>query len=111
LLNNVDSVDADDGYPKEIEDPLKDSMILDFGHEINNPNSVIMINAPFVKDAWQDAVPIFLEHYRKNGEFSMGGLPFSEMRETMSKLLYGISDGSLRINNVAHKVKNSTMEQ
>ena len=111
LLNNVDSVDADKGDLKEIVDPLKDSMILDFGHEINNPNSIIMFNAPLIEDAWKDAVPILLEYYRKHGEFSLGGLPFSEMRGTMPKLLNGISDGSQRINKVTHKLKNVVIEQ
>jgi hypothetical protein len=86
-------------------------MILDFGYEINNPNSIIMFNAPLIEDAWQDIVPILLKHYRKHGEFSVGGLPFSEMRKTMPKLLNGISDGSQRINKVAHKLKNVAMEQ
>lgn len=110
LLNDVELVDTDDVDPKEVEDPLKDSMILDFGHEINNPNSIIMFNAPLIEDAWQDAFPILLEYYKKHGEFSLGGLPFSEMRETMPKLLFGISNGSHRINEVAHKLKNAALE-
>jgi PAS domain S-box-containing protein len=75
-------------------------------HEINNPNDFIMHNAQLVTEAWQDAFPILAEYYRQYGEFSLGGIPFSEMHEVIPRLLLGITDGSVRIKNIVDTMKN-----
>ena len=74
-------------------------------HEINNPNNFIMFNAPLISEAWQDAIKILSEYYRVNGEFALGGIPFSEMREVIPRLLSGITDGSRRIKNIVDNLK------
>jgi predicted glycosyltransferase len=81
------------------------TMLPDYEHEINNPNSVITFNAPLIGEVWKDVIPILLEHYRKNGEFFVGGVPFSEMCDTMPKLIGGILDGSKRIKDVVNQLK------
>ncbi len=74
-------------------------------HEINNPNNFIMFNSQLLLDAWKDTVQILEEHYRKNGEFTLGGLSFTEMRGAVPKLLFGITDGSQRIKNIVDNLK------
>lgn len=75
-------------------------------HEINNPNNFIMLNAPILKDAWASALPILDEYYRDNGDFLIGGMPFSELREQMPKLLTGVSQGAERIKQIVANLKN-----
>ena len=74
-------------------------------HEINNPNNFIMLNAPILRDAWQSALPILEEYYRESGDFLMGGMPYSEMREQMPKLLSGVSQGAERIKQIVANLK------
>lgn len=74
-------------------------------HEINNPNNLVMFNAPMIGAAWRDAVGILDERRRENGDFSLGGLPFSEMRDVVPKLIAGVSDASQRIKAIVGDLK------
>jgi C4-dicarboxylate-specific signal transduction histidine kinase len=75
-------------------------------HEVNNPNNLVMFNAPMILSAWADAVPVLDAYSRENGDFSLGGLPYSEMREVVPKLAVGISDASSRIKAIVSDLKN-----
>jgi len=75
-------------------------------HEINNPNNLVMFNAPLIVSAWEDAVPVLDAYYRDNGDFSLGGLPYSEMKEVVPKMAAGISDASARIKSIVENLKN-----
>jgi PAS domain S-box-containing protein len=74
-------------------------------HEINNPNNFIMLNAPLLREAWDNALPILEEYYRENGDFLMGGMMYSEMREQMPKLLSGVAQGAERIKQIVTNLK------
>lgn len=74
-------------------------------HEINNPNNFILFNSTLLTDAWTDTVKILEGYYRENGDFSMGGLPFSEMKDVIPELLSGISEGSRRIKGIVDSLK------
>lgn len=74
-------------------------------HEINNPNNFILFNSTLLADAWKDAAKILDGYYLENGDFSMGGLPFSEMKEVLPELLSGITEGSRRIRRIVDNLK------
>jgi len=74
-------------------------------HEVNNPNNLIMFNAPMILSAWKDAVPLLDAYSLENGDFPLGGLPYSEMREVVPKLTKGISEASLRIKSIVSDLK------
>jgi signal transduction histidine kinase len=74
-------------------------------HEVNNPNNLIMFNAPMILSAWDDAVPVLEAYFRENGDFSLGGLPYPEMREVVPRLARGISGASLRIKGIVGNLK------
>ena len=74
-------------------------------HEVNNPNNLVMFNVPMILSAWEDAVPVLDAFFRENGDFSLGGLPYSEMREVVPRLATGISDASARIKAIVENLK------
>jgi PAS domain S-box-containing protein len=74
-------------------------------HEINNPNNFIMLNAPILKDAWESALPILEEYYRENGDYLMGGIKYSDMRQHIPQLLAGMSQGAERIKQIVASLK------
>ena len=82
------------------------TMVSGVAHEINNPNNLIMFNAPMIRAAWKDADKVLEEYFRKQGDFSLGGLPYSEMCKVVPKLLDGVSDSSVRIRAIVEKLKN-----
>jgi PAS domain S-box-containing protein len=81
------------------------TMVSGVAHEINNPNNLIMFNAPMIKAAWADADKILEEYRRENGDFSLGGLPYSEMRKVVPRLIAGLSESSVRIRTIVEKLK------
>ncbi len=80
-------------------------MVSSIVHEINNPNNFVMFNTQLISEAWQDALNILNEYHQNNGEFFLGGLPYSEMHENIPRLLTGISEGCRRINNIVGNLK------
>ncbi|HEX9204907.1 MAG TPA: PAS domain S-box protein [Candidatus Deferrimicrobiaceae bacterium] len=79
-------------------------------HEVNNPNNLIMFNAPMILSAWKDAKPVLDAHFRENGDFPLGGLPYSEMREVVHRLAEGISGASARIKGIVANLKDFTRQ-
>lgn len=74
-------------------------------HEINNPNSIAMLNAPMLTRAWQDVSPILDEYYKENGEFIVAGLDYSEMRHQIPQLFSELIDSGKRIKNIVKDLK------
>jgi len=74
-------------------------------HEINNPNNLIMNNAQLLTAGWEDGHKVLREYYRENGDFLLGGIPFSELDDQTPQLLAGILDGSRRINQIVGSLK------
>jgi PAS domain S-box-containing protein len=81
------------------------TIVSSVAHEVNNPNNLVMFNAPLILSAWDDAVPVLDAFFRENGDFSLGGLSYSEMREVVPRLAAGISDASARIKAIVENLK------
>ncbi len=75
-------------------------------HEINSPNNFIMLNTPILWKAWEDIKPIIEKYYKNHGDFSLAGLPYSDMREEIPLLFSGISEGTKRIRQIVQDLKN-----
>ncbi len=82
------------------------TLVSGVAHEINNPNNFIMLNSPILKEAWENAMPILEKYYEENGDFLLGGMPFTQMRDNIPALFSGISDGSKRIKRIVDDLKN-----
>jgi PAS domain S-box-containing protein len=82
------------------------TLVSGVAHEVNNPNNFIMINSPILKEAWENAMPILEKYYEENGDFILGGMQYTEMRENIPTLFTGISDGAKRIKQIVADLKN-----
>ena len=82
------------------------TLVSSMAHEINNPNNFIMLNTPLLQEAWENSKPILEEYYEKNGDFIMGGMRYTEMRENIPVLFSGIVDGSKRIKQIVEDLRN-----
>lgn len=74
-------------------------------HEINNPNSFMTINLPFIHEVWQSITPILEDYYDENGDFLAGGLEYSSLREELPNLLSRMQDGASRIKGIVNNLK------
>jgi polar amino acid transport system substrate-binding protein len=74
-------------------------------HEINNPNGYILLNMPVLKDVYRDATELFEERYRERGDFQVGGLRWSAMREELPGMLDEMLEGARRIKRIVEDLK------
>jgi signal transduction histidine kinase len=74
-------------------------------HEINNPNNSIYYNSCLIQDSWNDILPILEEYKEDNGDFSMGGLPFSETRDKIIYACASTIDHTSRIKKIVANLK------
>jgi len=80
-------------------------------HEINNPNNFITLNTPLLKDAWRSIEPILEKYFHENGNYDLGGLPYSEMCVEIPKLFSGIEEGSRRIQQIVDGLKDFSRQE
>ncbi len=81
------------------------TLVTGVAHEINNPNNFIMLNAPVLLDVFESIRPILERYYQESGDYIVGGLPYSEMRENIIPLLSGIFEGARRIQSIVSGLK------
>jgi len=80
-------------------------LVAGVAHEINNPNSIAMLNAAMLSRAWENARPILEEYSRENGDFLVAGLPYSEMRAEAPRLFAELEESGRRIKNIVSDLK------
>ncbi len=74
-------------------------------HEINNPNGLILLDVQLLTDVLQDAEPLFEEHSRRHGEFTLGSLRYSRLREAIPRMMSEMLDASRRVKRIVEDLK------
>ncbi len=74
-------------------------------HEINNPTSFIMLNGKIFSKVWKDVQPILEKYYEEEGDFTLGGIPFSRAYDKIEQLIHGVSEGAVRIEKIVRSLK------
>ncbi len=74
-------------------------------HEINNPTGLIMLNLPLLTRAWNAALPVLDQHYRDHGDYPLGWLNYSRMREEIPRMLEEMDEGGKRIKRIVEDLK------
>lgn len=82
------------------------TLVAGVAHEINNPNQFVLMNARVLAESWTDAMRVLDAYHQENGDFLLGGLPYTEMRETIPTLVRDVHDGARRIERIVDNLKN-----
>jgi polar amino acid transport system substrate-binding protein len=80
-------------------------LVAGVAHEINNPNGLILLNMPILREVYQDSEEVLEERYRLQGDFTLGGLPYSRMRNEVPCLLEEMQEGANRIKRIVEELK------
>lgn len=80
-------------------------------HEINNPTGLLLLNLPIIQDAWRDCELTLEERFREQGDFDLGGLPYSQMREEIPALLDDMHNGARRIKRIVNDLKDFSRQE
>jgi polar amino acid transport system substrate-binding protein len=75
-------------------------------HEINNPNGLLLVDLQVVSDVLADAEPILEEHGRTAGDFTLGSLRWSRLRDALPRLMAEMLDASRRVKRIVDDLKN-----
>ena len=81
------------------------SMATGIAHEVNNPNGLILMNLPILKDACQDALEALETRCPEHGDLTLAGLPFARMRDEIPTMFEDMSDSAERIKHIVRDLK------
>lgn len=85
-------------------------LVAGMAHEINNPNNFILVSSELLYKSWVDAYPILVNYQKEQGDYNLGGVPFSMMKNEIPELLQNIIEGSKRIRDIVNGLKNFARE-
>lgn len=74
-------------------------------HEINNPNGLIALNLGLLAEVWEKAIPVLDEYLAEHGDFSLGPMNYSELRDQLPLFLSDAAAGSERIRSIVDDLK------
>jgi polar amino acid transport system substrate-binding protein len=74
-------------------------------HEINNPNGLMLLNLPILRDVYVDALEALETRYRQEGDFLLGGVSYARMREEVPQMLEEMVHASQRIKRIVEDLK------
>jgi len=74
-------------------------------HEINNPITFVMLNAPIFEKVWNSITPILEEYCRSNGDFRVSGMSYTQLQERVPLLLKDIKEGAMRVKRIVEDLK------
>ena len=80
-------------------------LVAGVAHEINNPNGLILLNMPIIREVYQDAEEVLESRFHDQGDFTIGGLPYSRMRNEVPHLLEEMQEGANRIKRIVEELK------
>lgn len=80
-------------------------------HEINNPNSLSLLNMPIVIAAYDDSKEILEAYYQEHGDFTLGGLDYSLMREEVPHMLEEMLAGAESIKRIVEDLKDFSRQE
>lgn len=80
-------------------------IISSMAHNIHTPNGAIMLSAQFLQAAWKDTLPLLEGVSREEGDFIVGGLPFSAARDEVREAGETILSNAGRIEKVIQDLR------
>ncbi|GAB6904627.1 Two component system sensor protein [Desulfosarcina cetonica] len=81
------------------------TLVSGVAHEINNPITSILLNAPNLGRTWEAIIPILDAHQQQHGDFQVGAARFSRIRDRIPQMLTGITDDARRVRNIVADLK------
>ena len=80
-------------------------------HEINNPNSITLLNIPILLRSWESAKPILDEYFEENGDFAIGGIEYTEMRNKFPRIFLELEESAIRIKEIVADLKDYARQE
>ena len=80
-------------------------LVAGVAHEINNPNQAVMLGAQLVQKTWPDIRTVLDAYYKREGDFLLGGVEYSQMRVDLGAHFSGIVESARRVDGIVQSLK------
>ena len=74
-------------------------------HEINNPNNFVSFNMPILREYIQGILPVLNDYANRHRNYEISGLPYTDLKKDIFKLINNMEHGSFRINQIVNSLK------
>lgn len=81
------------------------TLVSGVAHEINNPNGLILLNIPILRKVQADVSRLLDAWHEREGEFTLGGIRYSRMRQELPRMLEEMQEGAMRIKRIVNDLK------
>ncbi len=81
------------------------TLVSGVAHEISNPITSVLLNSPVIKKVWESVLPVLDRYSESHGNFSVGGMSWSQVRLRMPTLLDDILGGAKRVRSIVGELK------
>lgn len=85
-------------------------LVAGVAHEINNPNQFVMSNMTLLSEAWEGMRPVMDRYYQENGDFLVGSMRYSALREELGGMLDDMKAGSQRIRRIVQELRDFALQ-
>ena len=86
------------------------TLVSGVAHEINNPVTSALLNTQSLRRAWDGVLPILDERSHNEGDFSVGGMTYNQIRKRMPLLLSHIEEGTRRVRDIVADLRDFARE-
>ena len=80
-------------------------LVAGVAHEINNPATSLMLNAPNLKKAWASFTPVLDDYFAKQKDVLVCNMSYTELSRRIDMMLISIEDSSARIKKIIMELK------
>jgi signal transduction histidine kinase len=80
-------------------------LVAGVAHEINNPVTSLMLNAPNLKKAWASFTPILNDHFKEQKDAIVCNMPYKDLSKRIEMMLTAMEDSAARIKRIITELK------
>jgi len=80
-------------------------LVAGVAHEINNPATALMLNAPNLRKAWEAFTPVLDNYYSKQKHELVCNMEYKDLSKRIGLMLSAIEDSSARIKKIITELK------
>ncbi len=80
-------------------------LVAGVAHEVNNPATTLMLNAPNLKKAFDSFLPVLDEHFARHPDVRICHMAYPDLRSRIERMLSAILDASARIKQIITDLK------
>lgn len=80
-------------------------LVAGVAHEVNNPATTLMLNAPNLKKAFDSFLPVLDDHFTRHPDARICNMAYSDLRTRIERMLAAILDASTRIKTLITDLK------